>query len=183
MSRRIPTFRLPRDLLVQEGFDVLLAVYRGVTGFGAKFADTSDPLIQADDLGLSLRYAVERLGYRPSDIVVLAAGRAATLVAIAATSVPDHLRQMVLLDPIATTCETQRPTVAGRRVTLIHGEGGLRSLGETEFLATTWLGPGALEPPAGRVRLLDNASLRRVSPAAVSAMTEEIARLLLLPST
>jgi hypothetical protein len=178
-----PTFRLPRDQLLQEGFDVLLAVHRGVTGFGAKFAEPVEPTAQAGDLSLSLRHTVEGLGYRAENIVVLAAGRAATLVAMAANTVPNHLRHMLLIDPAATTCESQHPKVAGRRLTLFHAKGGPRTLGETELLAASWLGQSAVEPPFGRVKQLDLASMRRGAPVALSAITEELARLLLVPPT
>jgi dipeptidyl aminopeptidase/acylaminoacyl peptidase len=179
-----PTFRAPRNILVDEGFDVLLASYRGVSGFGAAFAEVSDPLTQAEDVAQTVRHAVERMGYRPADIVVLGAGHAATLVAIAATLAPEHLRRMVLLNPAATTCAARSTgTVAGRQVTLIHGEGSGRSLAETEFALSDLLGPGAIAPPAGRVRSVDNGTLLPASPAGASAITEEIARLLLATSS
>jgi hypothetical protein len=177
-----PTFRLPRHILIEEGFDVLQASFRGVPGFGAAFAEIRDPSSQAQDLAVTVRHVVERLGYRPAEIVVLAAGDAATLVAMAATLVPEHLQQMVLLNPARATCEagSSRP-VSRRRVTLIYGEGSTRSLAETEFSIAGWLGPGAIAPPAGRVRSVSLASLRRASPGAVWTITEEIARLLLTP--
>jgi dipeptidyl aminopeptidase/acylaminoacyl peptidase len=174
-----PTFRVPRALLIDEGFDVLLASYRGVTGFGADFADDGNPWSAAEDLGRTVQYAVERLGYRPADIAILAAGHAATLVTLAATLAPDHLRQMLLINPAPTTCTAKASTVTGRRVTLVYGEGSARSLAETEFFATSWLGAGSVSPPSGRVRRLDGATLRSASPAAMAAITEEIARLLL----
>jgi dipeptidyl aminopeptidase/acylaminoacyl peptidase len=175
-----PTFRVPRNILLDQGFDVLLAAYRGVTGFGAAFAEVSDPLTQAEDVALSVRHAVERLGYRPADIVVLGAGPAATLAAMAATLAPQQLRRMVLVNPAATTCAAGSiAKVSGRQVTLIHGEGSGRSLAETEFALSALLGSGAVAPPAGRVRPVDNEILKRASPAAARAIAEEVARLLL----